>query len=86
MTVTCLCPGATESGFQAAAELGESKLVKGKKLPTSAEVAQYGYDAMMNGEAVAVHGFNNKMLVLAPRFLPRAVVVDMVRQAQGEPK
>ncbi len=35
VTVTVLCPGATESGFQAAADMQESKLVKGKKLPTS---------------------------------------------------
>ena len=39
ITVTALCPGATESGFQQAAAMEDSKLVKGKKLPTSAEVA-----------------------------------------------
>jgi uncharacterized protein len=38
ITVTSLCPGATESGFQAAAALEESALVKGKKLPTSREL------------------------------------------------
>jgi hypothetical protein len=31
---TALCPGATESGFQDAADMNESKLVKGRKLPT----------------------------------------------------
>lgn len=30
ITVTALCPGPTESGFQQAADLGESSLVKGK--------------------------------------------------------
>jgi short-subunit dehydrogenase len=55
VTVTTLCPGATESGFQAAAAMEESNLVKGKKLPTSKEVAEYGYNAMMKGKTVAIH-------------------------------
>src|SRR4029078_1460716 len=59
VTVTALCPGATTSGFQAAANLGGSKLVKGNKLPTSKDVAEYGYRAMMKGKAVAIHGFGN---------------------------
>jgi len=42
VTVTALCPGATESGFQSVANLQESKMVKGKKLPSSEEVAKYG--------------------------------------------
>jgi short-subunit dehydrogenase len=47
VSVTCLCPGATESGFQAAAAMENSALVKGKKLPTSKEVAVFGLDAML---------------------------------------
>ena len=46
-TITTLCPGATESGFQAAAAMEESALIKGRKLPSSKEVAEYGYKAMM---------------------------------------
>src|SRR5690606_22473807 len=49
VTVTTLCPGATESGFQTAAAMEESALVKGKKMPTSKEVAAYGYVSMMKG-------------------------------------
>ena len=43
VTVTALCPGGTASGFQAAANVADSPLFKGKKLPTSAAVALYGY-------------------------------------------
>src|SRR5665213_1098727 len=39
VTVTALCPGATASGFQEAANMKESKLFKNKKIPTSKEVA-----------------------------------------------
>lgn len=72
ITITALCPGLTESGFQAAAAMEESKLVKGKKLPTSKEVAEYGYDSMMKGKAVVIHGLMNYLLASAVRFVPRA--------------
>ena len=86
ITVTALCPGATESGFQAVAAMEESKLVKGKKLPTSKAVAKYGYKAMMRGKAVAIHGFKNVLLVNSIRFTPRSLVVKIVRSIQDKSK
>lgn len=83
VTVTTLCPGPTESGFQAAADLGESKLVKGKKLPTSKEVAIFGYQAMQAGKVVVVHGAANKLQAFLSRFLPRSVARSMVKSAQA---
>jgi len=80
VTVTALCPGATESGFQAAAAMEKSALVKGKKLPTSHEVAEYGYEAMMKGKTVAIHGFLNWILANSVRFSPRAMIVKISRK------
>ncbi len=79
VTVTALCPGATTSGFQAAASLEGSNLFEGKKLPTSQEVARYGYKAMMKGKAVAIHGFMNSLMANSVRFTPRAIVVKIAR-------
>ena len=84
ITVTALCPGATESGFQAAAAMEESALVKGKKLPTSQEVAIYGYDAMLKGKTVAIHGFMNAVMANSVRFAPRAIVVKLTRKLQDK--
>jgi uncharacterized protein len=84
VTVTTLCPGATESGFQAAAAMEESALVKGKKLPTSKEVAEYGYKAMMRGQTVAIHGWKNYLLANSVRFTPRALVVKLTRMIQDK--
>jgi short-subunit dehydrogenase len=84
VTVTALCPGPTESGFQAAAAMEESKLVKGKKFPTSAEVAEYGYKAMMKGEKVAIHGLMNYLMANSVRFSPRGLVLKMVRMIQDK--
>jgi uncharacterized protein len=84
VTVTALCPGATESGFQSAAAMEESKLVKGRKLPSSAEVAAYGYQAMMQGKKVAIHGMINYLMANSVRFSPRSMVLKMVRMIQDK--
>lgn len=86
VTVTALCPGATESGFQSAASMEESNLVKGKKLPSSKEVADYGYKAMMKGKVVAIHGIMNWILANSVRFLPRPIVVKTTRKIQDVAK
>ncbi len=82
VTVTALCPGATESGFQQASAMEESRLVKGRKLPTAEAVAKYAYKAMEKGEIVAIHGLFNWIAANIIRFLPRKVVTDVVRTMQ----
>ena len=86
VTVTALCPGATESGFSTAANMEDSKLFKGKRLPTSAQVARYGYKAMMKGKAVAIHGMMNSLMVNSVRFVPRSWVVALVKKIQAKEK
>lgn len=86
VTVTTLCPGPTESGFQAAAAMEESNLVKGKKLPTAKEVAEYGYSSMMKGKTVAIHGMMNWIMANSVRFTPRALVVKLTRKIQDRAK
>jgi short-subunit dehydrogenase len=82
VTVTVLCPGPTASGFQAAAKLEESKLMAGKTLATSREVAEAGYAAMMAGKSIEIPGLSNKLLALMPRMLPRRSVASLVRGVQ----
>ncbi|HKK41991.1 MAG TPA: SDR family oxidoreductase [Bacteroidales bacterium] len=84
VTVTALCPGATQSGFQSAAAMSESKLFDGNNFPTSREVAEYGYRAMEKGKAVAIHGFKNALMANAVRFAPRSVVVKAARKVQAK--
>jgi uncharacterized protein len=84
VTVTALCPGATQSDFQNKANMQESKLVKNKKLPTSKQVAEYGYKSMQKGAVVAIHGVANYWLANSVRFSPRALVVKLVRAMQNK--
>jgi hypothetical protein len=86
VTVTALCPGPTTTGFQKAASWEDSRLVKGRSLPTAAEVARFGYEALMKAQRVAVHGWKNKAIVLSTRLAPRFVILKAVRFLQGRVK
>jgi short-subunit dehydrogenase len=80
ITVTALCPGSTESNFHSVANDGIIR--KERKMPSSREVAEYGYRSMMNGKVVAVPGFMNSLMAASVRFLPRSFVVKAVRRIQ----
>jgi len=82
VTVTILAPGPTASGFQAAASLEESKLVAGKTLPTSREVARAAYDGVMAGKSLVIPGVVNKLTAQIHRFFPRRVIASVVRNVQ----
>jgi len=79
VTVTALCPGATETGFKAASALGSSNLFKGNGIAGSKEVAEFGYKAMMKGKTVAVQGFINRLMAQSVRFAPRKIVTAIAR-------
>ena len=83
VTITTLCPGATESGFQTAASMDENSLFKNKKIPSSKDVAEYGYESMMKGKTIAIHGILNSIMANAIRFVPRSVAVKITRKIMG---
>jgi len=80
ITVTALCPGATKSGFQDAAEMLESGFMTNVKFATSESVAQYGYKSMMSGKRVAIPGFFNKFSAGIIRLTPRRMVTRIARK------
>jgi short-subunit dehydrogenase len=80
VTVTCFCPGATESNFQERARMQESALVKNRKMPGAVEVAAAGYAAMMAGKRLEIPGAVNKVGAFLPRVIPRGVVLKAARQ------
>jgi short-subunit dehydrogenase len=82
VTVTCLCPGPTETEFAHVAGIKSTRLFTQMGVKDSAEVARFGYRAMMKGERVAIPGVRNKMLVQAERATPRRLVTTIVRKIQ----
>jgi uncharacterized protein len=82
VSVTALCPGPTASGFQPAAGLEHSKLLAGRKLPSSATVAAAGYAAMKRGKPVVISGLKNRVVAASIRVTPRPVVRRIVHKIQ----
>ena len=83
VTITALCPGPTVSGFQDKADMHHSAMVKGKRLPTSEEVARKGFRAMQRGRRVYIPGWKNWILAQLPRFSPRRLVTTIVIWVTG---
>jgi uncharacterized protein len=79
--VMALCPGITTSGFQDAAHQNDMQMVKAKNIPTSAMVAQFGYDKLMQNKSLTVHGFMNKIFCFLPKILPRRLLLKIIEGA-----
>jgi len=84
VTVTALCPGPTKSNFHIAANIKESKLTKGRHIPTSYDVALFGYKAMMKGKTTVIEGAMNKFLRFASWILPMKTVLATVYKLQKD--
>lgn len=79
VTVTCLCPGPTRTGF--AKRTGNAELFR---RPMSAEtVARIGYRGMMNGRGIVVPGIRNKLAVFLLRFIPRSLAAKAALANNG---
>jgi uncharacterized protein len=81
VTVTCLCPGATETGFAKRAHMEESRLFKMGAM-NSAIVARVGYAGMMKGKLLVIPGVRNKLLAQSVRLAPRRLVTAIARSVQ----
>jgi len=73
VTVTCLCPGVTDTDFQKRANT-ESTLFRKIRAMDAATVALAGYRALMSGKTLVVPGFRNWLLAESIRFSPRKLV------------
>ncbi|MDZ7708576.1 MAG: SDR family oxidoreductase [Trueperaceae bacterium] len=79
VTITALCPGPTESGFQARAGMEGSRLERRRGLfQHPADVAEAGVRAFERGQRVYVPGTANRLAALAPRLLPRAWTTKLI--------
>lgn len=73
VTVTCVCPGPTTTGFQKAANMSGRNFFTMTKPATARQLATYAYRRMMRGSTLAYHGPLTKAGALAERVLPRAL-------------
>ncbi len=78
VTLTCLCPGATQSEFFTRAQAQNTRLFKSRVMDAPT-VAEAGYRALMAGKAVVIPGFTNRALAQGYRFVPRSLVTKISR-------
>ncbi len=73
VTVTALCPGPVETGFEKAANVGDAPAFNLMPLADPHDVALCGYRAMMRGRTLKYYGIIAKATAFAVRMLPRSV-------------
>lgn len=78
VTVTCVAPGATETGFGEIAGVSATRLFRSGTMSSSA-VAEAAYAAMNKGAALAVPGCRNRLLAASVRFLPIPTAARVAR-------
>jgi len=86
VTVTVLCPPATDTNFFKVAGAENSKIVQDGSMASAEEVAAGGYEALMKGDARAVPTFKAKMTVAQANILPDSVVASMMHKQSEEKK
>lgn len=74
VTVTCHCPGATQTEFASRAGNDKTALFQRNVVATAPDVAAHAYRATMRGETLSIHGVTNWIGMEALRVTPRALV------------
>jgi uncharacterized protein len=82
ITITTLCPGPTASEFEKNANATEVSIFKWK-LPSSYEVALFGYHGMMKGKKLVIHGLVNRIQALSAALMPTSMMLKMMKFMMG---
>jgi short-subunit dehydrogenase len=81
--VSCLCPGPTKSKFRERAGTGATRLGQTAPVMDSMPVAEAGYAGFRRNQRVVITGKGNHRTVRMVPFLPRTMVLKMVRNIQS---
>ncbi len=79
IVVTCLCPGATETGFASRAGNDESRLFKKLRPMDARTVAYAGYGGLVKGKTLVIPGLRNWLVAESVRVSPRKMVTAVSR-------
>jgi short-subunit dehydrogenase len=79
VTVTCLCPGATETGFASRAGNDKTRLFKSLRPMDAKTVARAGYHSLLKGKTLVIPGVRNWLVAESVRFSPRKMVTAVSR-------
>lgn len=82
VTVTAVCPGPTVTGFQREAGVPPESGAGGAPPMTSHRVAEIAYRGTRAGRRVVVTGARNRLAAMAARYLPRPLMLRVLRRMQ----
>jgi short-subunit dehydrogenase len=77
ITVTALCPGATDTDFFPKADMEDVFAFQKGNLMAPQDVAKAGYEGLMDGDLFTVPGAMNKILTFGRRILPESTQAEM---------
>jgi short-subunit dehydrogenase len=80
VTVTCLCPGLTDTEFQTRAGSERTTLFRRTRPMDAATVARDGFRALLKGKPLVISGMRNRLLMESLRISPRRVVTAVSRK------
>lgn len=80
VTVTCLCPGPTATGFAARAGVATSAMFRKGNAMAARRCAELGYRAFRRGKRLAIAGLKNALQVFVLRFVPRGMILGIARR------
>jgi uncharacterized protein len=81
VSVSVLCPGATDTGFRKRAKMERSRLFDANVMDAAA-VARVGYHGLMQSRLVIVPGLQNRVWSVASRLIPRRLLPAIVERVQ----
>lgn len=88
VSVTVLCPGATDTEFFDIAGANDSIMARRlRRMMSAADVAQIGYRGLAAGRHVVIAGLMNRVMAFAGRFAPHRIslpVTDMLNVSPGD--
>lgn len=86
LSVTCICPGGTETAFHAASGGGDYSWIANASTKSAEFVAQAAIRAMLTGKRTEVPGLFNKLSTFGVRFLSRRFASVVATQVLGKPR
>jgi len=86
LTVTCVCPGGTETAFHAASGGGDYSWIANASTKSAEFVAHAAVRAMFAGKRTVVPGAFNKLSTFGVRFLSRRFASRVATLVLGQPR
>jgi short-subunit dehydrogenase len=85
LSVTCICPGGTDTAFHAASGGGNYSWIANASTKSPEFVAQAAIRAMLHGKRTVVPGLFNKLSTFGVRFLSRRFASRVATIVLGKP-